>query len=282
MKEFGKFKRAREHLICFDSDGCVMDTMRTKHTKCFGPCVADEWGLHSLRAEIPERWNKINLYTINRGINRFRGLAMILDEINERHRPIDGIDALKEWVRTAPELSNRALEGMIDENPFERIFKKTLSWSETVNRMIADLPTEDKLPFPAAVTALELAHRKADVAIVSGANYEAVIEEWSLHGLIPTVDVIMTQSDGSKASCIGRLADLGYERDKVLMCGDSPGDLSSAERVGALFYPILADREDASWNEFISEGLDRFIGGSYVGEYSEGKKKAFYNNLGKE
>jgi len=281
VKEFGAFKKKKEHLICFDSDGCVMDTMRTKHTKCFGPCLVDEWGLHSLREEILARWNKINLYTIYRGINRFRGLAMILDEINERHRPIDGIDALKLWVKTAPELSNRALKDMIDENHFERIFKKALSWSERVNRMVADLPPKDKLPFPDAKTALKLAHEKADVAIVSSANQEAVIEEWSLHGLISTVDVIMTQSDGSKASCIDRLADLGYEKDKILMCGDSPADLSAAERGGVLFYPILANRENTSWNEFISDGLDRFIGGEYVGEYSEGKKSDFYSNLGK-
>ena len=69
------YKKQKEYLICVDSDGCAMDTMDIKHILCFGPCMVDEWGLDAWRNEILSRWNDINLYTITRGINRFKGLA---------------------------------------------------------------------------------------------------------------------------------------------------------------------------------------------------------------
>ncbi len=31
------FRKCREYLICIDSDGCVMDTMDTKHIDLFRP-----------------------------------------------------------------------------------------------------------------------------------------------------------------------------------------------------------------------------------------------------
>ena len=78
------YKKQKEYLICVDSDGCAMDTMDTKHITCFGPCLIPVWGLSRWEQEIRRRWDEINLYTMTRGINRFKGLAMILEEIDEK------------------------------------------------------------------------------------------------------------------------------------------------------------------------------------------------------
>ena len=69
-----------------DSDGCVMDTMRIKHVHCFGPCLVREWELWRHEEAILSRWNEINLYSPTRGINRFKGLAMALKEINDEYQ----------------------------------------------------------------------------------------------------------------------------------------------------------------------------------------------------
>ena len=31
-----KFEKAKDFLICIDSDGCVLDTMDVKHMRCLG------------------------------------------------------------------------------------------------------------------------------------------------------------------------------------------------------------------------------------------------------
>ena len=274
-----EYRKSKDFLVCVDSDGCAMDTMDIKHFNCFGPCMIDEWGLSEWSAEILARWNDINLYTITRGINRFKGLAMALGEINAKYTAIDGIEKLLDWADNAPELSNGALERIIKEQPTEQVFKKALSWSRAVNLAITKLPDESKLPFPMAREALEYAHKYADIAIVSSANLDAVLEEWEQHGLLEQVDIVMSQNDGSKAYCISELLKKGYYNINVVMCGDAPGDLEAAEKNGVYFYPILVRNEKDSWEEFVSTGLPRLLDGSYD-EYGKGKKREFYKNLG--
>ena len=75
MSIFDTFEKKHDYLVCVDSDGCVMDTMNCKHFHCFGPCMVDEWELDAWREEILDRWNVINLFSMTRGINRFKGLG---------------------------------------------------------------------------------------------------------------------------------------------------------------------------------------------------------------
>ena len=105
-----QFKPAKDYLICVDSDGCAVDTMDIKHKRCFGPCLVVEWGLERWKNEILARWDEINLYSMTRGINRFMGLTMMLEEVDARFTSIDGLPALRQWAGTAKELSNPALE----------------------------------------------------------------------------------------------------------------------------------------------------------------------------
>jgi len=59
------------------------------------------------------------------------------------------------------------------------------------------------------------------------------------------------------------------------MLGDAVGDQKAAQETGILFYPIMPDQEDASWERFISEAYPRFLAGTYAGSYSDSLVAAF-------
>ena len=177
MKNLAEYTKQKEWLVCVDSDGCAMDTMDIKHIRCFGPCMVEEWELDAWKDAILARWNEINLYTLTRGINLFKGLSIALTEINEKYTPINGVEAFCAWAEKSPELSNNALKSKIELGGENAIFKKALAWSLAVNKAINELPEEEKLPFEGVKEALAFAHASADVAIVSSANLDAVLEE---------------------------------------------------------------------------------------------------------
>lgn len=279
MGKLSDYKKRKDFLVCVDSDGCAMDTMDIKHIRCFGPCMVEEWGLSQWKDEILKRWNEINLYTMTRGINRFKGLSIALQEISEKYIPVEDLDILTEWAANSKELSNDALQRAINEK--ESIcLKKALSWSKAVNSSINKLPEEEKVPFEGVKEALAYAHETADVAIVSSANLDAVLEEWERFGLIPYTDIVLAQDAGSKAFCIGELLKAGYEKNNVVMCGDAPGDLDAARNNGVFYYPILVRKEKESWTRFMDEGFSRLKAGTYEGEYQEQKIQEFLANLG--
>ncbi|MBQ8201263.1 MAG: HAD family hydrolase [Clostridia bacterium] len=273
------YRKKKNYLICVDSDGCAMDTMDVKHFRCFGPCMVAEWGLEANAEAILKRWNDINLYTMTRGINRFKGLAIALKEIHSQYMPIDDLQTLLDWAENSPELSNDALSRAVEANPESVSLRKALRWSKAVNASIVALPEETKLPFPLAKEGLAFAHTQADVAIVSSANRAAVLEEWELHGLLPHTDIVLAQDVGSKAYCIAELLRKGYDPHKVLMVGDAPGDLQAAQKNGVGYFPILVRHEKASWQEFMDEGFGRLLNGTYAGEYQQQKIDAFVHNL---
>lgn len=271
------FAKQKDYLICVDSDGCAMDTMDIKHFRCFGPCMVEEWGLEEWAEPILNRWNTINLYSGTRGINRFKGLAMALTEIDKVYRPIEGVAELTAWAEHAPEMSNQAIAEAAKTAKGPAL-AKALAWSKKVNAAIDALPESDKKPFPGVAEALAAAHKRADVAIVSSANREAVEEEWTRCGLLPSVDVLCCQDSGSKAACIAQLKAKGYNPAHILMVGDAPGDQAAAGKNGVLFYPILARHEADSWAEFTAKALPALLSGSY-GPYGQEMAKRFEKNL---
>ena len=282
MSIFDNFVKKHDYLVCVDSDGCVMDTMNCKHFHCFGPCMVHEWALEQWQEEILRRWNDINLFQMTRGINRFKGLAMALGEISEKYTPIIGVAGLKHWVDTAPALSNDGIAKAIaecEDDDTRLCLQKALQWSIAVNDSITKLPEELKLPYPGAKEGLAAAHQFADVAMVSSANRDAVEEEWEKFGLLEHTDIVLAQDVGSKAYCIARMIQFGYDPDKVLMVGDAPGDCDAAEKNGVWYFPILVNWEEESWTELREGALDLFVAGSY-GSIQAEKKQVFVENLG--
>ena len=274
-------QKTKEYLICVDSDGCAMDTMDIKHFRCFGPCMVEEWNLFPWEEAILKRWNEINLYTMTRGINRFKGLAIALREIDGTYCKIEDIDVLEHWVAESSELSNQALEKAIGTKD-SVILEKALSWSKSVNSRINELPFEVKKPFEGVKEALEFAHKYADIAIVSSANRQAVVEEWEYYGLLDYVDIIMAQDVGSKAYCIGEMLKKGYSLQNVMMVGDAPGDYDAARKNGVFYYPILVRKEKESWEEFKGTAVTRLMEGNFDGAYQTEKVEMFLKNLGQD
>ena len=212
MSIFDSFERKHDYLVCVDSDGCAMDTMNCKHFHCFGPCMVTEWGLEDWKDAILDRWNVINLFSMTRGINRFKGLAMALGEIDKQYKLIPGIAALQHWADTAPALSNdgvaKAAAEAIDPEA-KAIIEKALSWSKAVNASIVALPEELKVPYDGAREGLAAAHTFADVAMVSSATRDAVEEEWGKFGLLEHTAIVLAQDVGSKAHSIAEMLKFG-------------------------------------------------------------------------
>ncbi len=282
MSVFDDFQRKHEYLICVDSDGCVMDTMNCKHFHSFGPCLVDEWALENWQEDILRRWNEINLFQMTRGINRFKALAIALAEISEKYTPIVGVEGFARWVVQAPALNNETLYAAIltetDEDTL-LCMRKALAWSMAVNDSVNFLPDELKKPFPFSRECLAAAHAQADVVLISGANQEAVEAEWESFGLLRHTDLVLAQDVGTELHCLEKMLEFGYDRDKVLMIGDAPGDLEAAMRCGVRFYPILVNWEEESWEDLLEGMLDLFLSGGY-GAIQEEKTQVFVENLG--
>lgn len=215
---------------------------------------------------------------MDRGVNRFIGLAKILKDINENYKHVEDLDSLLNWVQNADELSNDSLKREI-ERTGSPCLKKVLDWSELVNGSIRMINTDKKVPFDGVREALEKMTGFADIAIVTAANEEEIRKEWVYWDMMEYVEHIYAQEAGSKASTIHSLMSLGYAPDHILMIGDAPADLKAAQENGVLFYPINVREEKQCWEEFRREAANRFRNGIYAGRYQDEKITEFYDNL---
>jgi phosphoglycolate phosphatase-like HAD superfamily hydrolase len=74
---------------------------------------------------------------------------------------------------------------------------------------------------------------------------------------------------GTKAQHLEYATKGRYEKDRVLMVGDAPGDMKAAKANNALFYPINPGHEEDSWKRFYEEAFDKFLSGKYAGDYEK-------------
>jgi phosphoglycolate phosphatase-like HAD superfamily hydrolase len=229
--------------------------MTIKHEKCFGPAFVRVFEL-APEQKVLEEWNRINLYSQTRGINRFLGFSFMLEKYG-----IDGAKDFEQWTKESGELSNRALEARL-ESEVHNIFAKAYYWSNLVNELIDKLPIAK--PFNGVKLALSEIRKKADIAVVSSANPSAVYIEWEQGGLREYVSTIMTQNDGSKSECLSQLCKCGYAAEDILMVGDSPGDYMAAKHNGSAFYPILVNNEAYSWEQLRGYVFPMFYAGEYI------------------
>lgn len=272
------FEREKEYLICIDSDGCAMDTMDVKHIRCFGPEWIKTFGLEKYEKEALEYWNKINLYSGTRGINRFKGLALGLQEMERRGVVIDGMDSFIRWTKEAKELSNPALLAEC-QKVRSTCMELALLWSIHVNLSITELPKIDK-PFPNVKEALEEMEELADLVVVSSANSQALEEEWTKHDLKRHTKALLSQEAGSKSNCILELLKKGYDSNKVCMVGDAPGDLEAAVSNSVWFYPIVVGKEGESWQRLKNEAYPKLLSGEFDEAYQKELLVDFNKALG--
>jgi phosphoglycolate phosphatase-like HAD superfamily hydrolase len=259
----------QEFFIGIDSDGCAYPSMELKHKECFIPNIIKHWQLQPVSRYAREAAEFVNLYSKWRGINRFPALLMVFDLLAERDEVkrsgarLPEVSTLRTWVEAEPSPGNPALKAEIEGNP-DPVLMKTLAWSEAVNLSIADM-VKGVPPFPGVRESLEKMRGRADAIVVSATPGEALAREWREHGIDGRVRLIAGQELGKKAEHLELAASGKYAPEKILMVGDAPGDMKAARAVGALFYPINPGREEASWERFQTEALDRFFAGTYAG-----------------
>ncbi len=73
------FPRKHDRLVCVDSDGTALDTMEIKHKECFIPATIRYWDLQPVARYARAAAEFVNLYSRDRGINRFPALLKTLD-----------------------------------------------------------------------------------------------------------------------------------------------------------------------------------------------------------
>lgn len=248
-----------------DSDGCVMDTVRTKHTTVMCPELIRVFALEDHADFVSAAWEEINLHTLTRGISRFESVVLVFDRLKNRGIEIPGSDDIATWVSTSTELSSASLQHEIKQTG-SLALRKLLEWSNACNRRIQALePTFE--PFPGVQESLRQLHTVADLAVVSAANESAIASEWKRYGLAQHADIIFGQEVGSKANSIATMLACGYESRKVMMVGDAMGDAQAAAANGVAFVPILPGREAESWRRLQEEALPKLLHGTFNPDY---------------
>ena len=226
------FTKKREFLICMDSDGCVMDTVRIKHSTVMCPELIRVFALDDHADFITAAWDEINLHTITRGISRFESVRLVFDRLKNRGIEIPGSEDIAAWVDTATELSTASLQRELQKTG-SLALRKLQEWNNACNRRIQALePTFE--PFP---------------------------------GVARHADVIFGQEVGSKANSIATMLACGYESRKVMMVGDAMGDAQAAAANGVAFVPILPGREADSWRRLQEEALPKLLHGTFSPAY---------------
>ena len=266
-------KPQKEFFIGIDSDGCAFDTMEIKQKECFCPNFIKYYKLQPVSKYARETWEFVNLYSTNRGCNRFLAVSETLKllslrpEVKARNFTVPSAASLIEWTKKESKLGNPALKiyaaGVND--PF---ITRTLEWSLKVNEDIANL-VFGIAPFPFVKECIEKMKANSDIMVVSQTPYEALKREWEENKIDHYTRMIAGQEHGTKTEHLKYAAKGKYPDDKILMIGDANGDLKAAKLNNLLFFPVNPGKEEASWERLFNEGLNRFFAGTYKGEYEE-------------
>jgi phosphoglycolate phosphatase-like HAD superfamily hydrolase len=276
QQKLKQFKPQKKFFVGIDSDGCAFNSMEVKHNDCFSVALVREYGLAAVSRQVHEAWDFVNLYSQNRGCNRFKAILFVVDHLREMPRvrragvKVPELAATRAWVKAESNLSNGRLQELIETRTGaeKEELTKLMVWSKLVNRFVEET-VHDLPPFPGLVDSLVKLGERADVMVVSATPGEALVREWAEHGIDKHVALIAGQEMGSKTEHLTLAAKGKYGADHVLMVGDAPGDLKAARDVGALFYPINPGAEETSWERFVGEGIERFFSNAYAGAYEK-------------
>ena len=258
-------------LVGIDSDGCAFDTMELKHKECFIPNIINYMELQGVSKYAREAAEFVNLYSKSRGINRFPALVETLEwlakrpEVKARNVTITVPQSLRDWLLRETKLANPALKRAV-ESTSDPDLTRVLQWSEAVNKSVESI-VRGVPPFPGVRASLEKLQGKADVLVVSATPDEALQREWAEHDLSKYVTAILGQETGTKKEHLTLAAK--YPPLHTLMIGDAPGDHQAAVANSALFFPICPGAEEASWKRLHDEGIERFLTGTFAGEYQQ-------------
>lgn len=275
------FARKHDFFVGIDSDGCAFDTMEVKHKECFIPNIIRYYRLAAVSKYAREAAEFVNLYSKWRGINRFPALLRAFEllaerpEVQRRNLAVPTLPKVRQWTETETRLGNPALAEAVERTGDPEL-ALCLEWSKAVNQAVEQI-VHGVPPFPMVRASLIRLAGVADVLVVSATPGEALLREWQEHDIAGHVGRICGQEVGTKKELLQVAAH--YPKGNTLMIGDAPGDLDAARKNGTLFYPITPGNEDASWQRFFDEAIDRFVAGQYAGAYEAALVQAFEQSL---
>lgn len=266
-----QFTPKHQYFVGIDSDGCAFDTMELKQKECFIPVTINYFDLQGVSKFYREASEFVNLYSKSRGTNRFPALVEALDwtarrpEVRRRGVKVAVPDSLRGWLKREKTPGNPSLDKAIQATG-DPALKLTLAWSEAVNKAVAEM-VRGVPPFPFVRECLQKLSTQADILVVSATPQEALVREWAEHDLSRYVVAITGQESGTKKELLGMAAK--FPAQHTLMVGDAPGDYNAAKTNQALFFPVNPGAEEASWRRLYIEGIDRFLAGTFAGEYQQ-------------
>ena len=274
--ELKAFRPKHDFFVGIDSDGCAFNSMEVKHNDGFSVSLIKHFGLAGISRQVHQVWDFVNLYSKTRGINRFKSIVLVCDFLKELPKVqssgvvVPNFSYLRDWIKNETSLGNPALAAKIDSSTRaeKKELEQVMAWSLGVNDMIEQV-VHNLPPFPGVRDSLQKLHGKADVLVVSATPYEALKREWDEHEITAYVALIAGQEMGSKTEHLTISASDRYPSERILMVGDSPGDLKAAQSVDALFFPINPGEEELSWQSFLKEGIDKFFSGKFAGDYQQ-------------
>ena len=272
------FTPSKEFFIGIDSDGCIFDSMEIKHKECFAPMFIKNFHLQAVSKYARECWEFVNLYSKDRGANRFPALVRAIKllgvrpQVQARKVAMPDITALEEWIKRETKLGNATLNNEVKGG--NQGLAQIKVWSDAVNRAVEDI-VHGVPPFPLVRETLEKMNPLADCMCISQTPADALKREWAEHGIDGFVKIIAGQEMGTKTEHIKFAAKDKYPPTKILMIGDAPGDFNAAKKNGALFFPINPGKEESSWELLHQEALEKFFNGTYAGDYEAKLVKEF-------
>ncbi len=264
-------------LIGVDSDGTAFDSMNIKHLDAFIPAALEIWPMSdTVAARFTEIEKTVNLFSSLRGINRFPGLLEAFERLEKEfphEESLPDLSPLRAYIAGETRFSPATLKAWLESHPSEEL-KRVLAWSDRADELFT-AACEGLGPYPGVLEALTEASRSAAVAVVSSAAKAGLEKDWAAGGLLPAVDFLMSQEDGSKTAQLQKAMAQCKEGVRALMLGDTDSDGVCAHEAGALFYPIMPGDEAASWKRFREEILPLFL----AGKYTEAEEAVYYNRL---
>ena len=141
-----------DYMICVDSDGCAFDAMEIKQKECFAPNFINAYDLQAVSKYARECWEFVNLYSVDRGCNRFIAIIKALDLLGKRKEVIargfkvPDTTGLQEWVKVETKLGNPALEAAIEKTG-DPSLKQAMRYSIPANKSVEEI-VHGVPPFP--------------------------------------------------------------------------------------------------------------------------------------
>ena len=269
------FKPRAPFFVGIDSDGCAFDAMELKQKECFIPSTIRVWDLQPIAKYARETAAWVNLYSCWRGANRWPALVKVFDllaerpEVKARGVKVPEGKALKEFIASGYSPSEGGLRAYIGAGHPDEELWLGLEWTRAIDNLVA-ATMRNVPPFPMVRESLQKLQGKADLMVISTTASDALKREWGEHDLAQYMAVMAGQDMGTKRQHLEYGAKGKYPDDHILMIGDAPGDRDAAHAVNALYYPICPGTEEMSWQRFHDEAADKFLNGTYAGEYEAG------------